>query len=242
MIVVTSTAKRAGAAAARCVLSVREQSFPEPFFHFYTAADPETAEVVRAAVDASPGVPCSTFVYEHGCPSLENLLRMWRSLKPHDVVVWLDGDDELTPGAIEHVRRMHHWPGVWLTYGSFVRSDGLLDYLWAHQFGRRYVSPPRFATWRATHLRTFRAGLVQALDESHFRSLTTGAFYEFSTDVVVMVPLLELAGERYTVSTDVLCRYNFDGAAHARRKREELDVVSELRAREPLAPLEQRPW
>jgi hypothetical protein len=58
-----------------------------------------------------------------------------------------------------------------------------------------------------------------------------------------MVSLLELAGERYLVSTDVLCRYNY---AHAAKSALAIGAqrrdVYEIGNHAPLSRLEARPW
>ena len=251
-LVVTSTAGNAVDYAARCIRSVSNQRTDydrrgegRRVGHWYSSSDEAThLEAIATARESSADCECTL---DPGLSPLERLIPMWLELDAADVVIWLDGDDELAEGAIERVARFHELDDVWLTYGSFVRDDGQIDYQVSPVFGRRYRMPPRSSSFRATHLRTFRAGLFHELCErggirEHLRD-DAGELFKAAPDVAVMVALLELAGERYFVATDVLCRYNY---AHAAKgvdavHRQRMDV-EQLGRRRPLERLEERPW
>jgi hypothetical protein len=205
--------------------------------HWYSASDEATANDARSVEHLRPwSVNMIT-----GSP-LERLVPFWLSLDPADVVIWLDGDDELEPGAVERVARFHEFEDVWLTYGSFVRDDGVPDFAWVPCYGRRYEGPPRSSRFRATHLRTFRAGLFASMAPDCLRD-PRGEYFAASPDVAVMTALLELAGPRYLVSTDVLCRYNY---AHSARDAGSIGAqmrdVADIGKIPPLKPLPARPW
>ena len=248
-LVVTSTAGRAVGYAARCVQSVARQltgydrnGEGHKLAHWFSSSDNAThLDAENASWERFRG----TLAAGSDSP-LERLVPMWLSLAPDDVVVWLDGDDELAhDGVIERVAAFHELQDVWMTYGSFVRDDGILDYVWLPVYGRRYELPPRSSPFRATHLRTFRAGLFHALHEQspgHLRD-QRGEYFKAAPDVAVMVALLELAGERYSVATDVLCRYNYRHSARSPgdigTQRRDVDQISRLPALDPLAA---QPW
>ena len=78
-------------------------------------------------------------------------------------IVWLDGDDELTPHALERVLDAHR-KGAWVTYGQFS-IDGRLG------FAAPVGDNPRREEWHATHLKTFRAGLVKHMRDDDFREV-----------------------------------------------------------------------
>jgi hypothetical protein len=245
MIVVTSTAKDATGYAGRCAASVAAQGTPEVSAppHYFGASDQPTADAAREG-GAGRGTLLNVMVDPR--PSLEKLWDIWQDLHPASVIVWLDGDDELTPGALHRVRRYYGQPGVWLTYGSFVRDDGRLDYYWNPAFGRRYEHAPRKERWRASHLRTFRAGLVQQVPREYLIDPATGTFFQNATDVALMVPLLELAGPRYLAVTDVNCVYHYAHSAEANQpnttRANERRILDHLAGLAPLEPLAERPW
>lgn len=245
-LIVTSTAGNAVGFAAACVRSVQQQvtgydarGEGRQLLHWYSSSDEATDTDARSGLALNGHAILNL---AKGSP-LDRLVPFWRSLDPADVVIWLDGDDGLAHELVaERVACFHELDDVWLTYGSFVRDDGVLDYHWVPVFGRRYEAPPRSTRFRATHLRTFRAGLFHEVPDGHLRN-GLGEYFAASPDVAVMTALLELAGERYLVTTDVLCRYNY---AHSARDAGAIGAqardVHELGRLEPLKPLLLRPW
>jgi hypothetical protein len=247
-IVVTSAAGNAVGYAAKCVRSVARQTTGygpsgegRSLHHWFSASDPATCE---DALQAGAEEKAELYAENAEGGSLERLVPLWRSLAPETVVVWLDGDDTLTgPHVVERVARFYELSDdVWLTYGSFIRDDGAADYQVAPQFGRRYLQAPRSSSFRATHLRTFRAGLFQHVPEHHLRA-EHGFYYNAAPDVAVMTSMLELAAERYFVATDPLCVWNYEHAARGPEavQRQRADVLS-IGKHRPLEPLKDRPW
>ena len=220
-ITVTSTALNAAQWAGRCIRSVRDQTWRDWGMH-YVAVDGDTAQ---AADHASFG---RVTVHEpHGRPPLlENLLPIWRVLPPEEVIVWLDGDDWLaTDYALARVADAHS-RGMWVTYGSFIYSDGRAG------FAAPAPQDPRTGPWVTTHLKSFRAGLVQRVREADWRwphkgdEREAGGYLDLAIDQAVMLPCLEMAGrERSEFVRETLCIYNephgfFANADDAERKRE----------------------
>jgi hypothetical protein len=235
VIVVTSTAKKA-ATALDCAESVRVQT--EPHAHWFACADGFTLERATGR---------NTHAFPAPRKALTNLVDMWLQCAPEDVIVHLDGDDWLPDDAtLARVAGTYAAGDAWLSYGSFERSDGVRDFVWDGAFGLRYDGSPRAKRWRASHLKTFRAGLVQRLIADHPAYLRDGSGDLFDTclDRAVMLPLLEMAGERYAVANDVRCVYHYRGDAHvtvAHEHRETIDR-NRIHAMPALAPLTERPW
>ena len=215
-VTVTGTVKDAPSAAARSVKSVREQthvSFRHIIFALgdatLEAATKEAGDDVR--IDVRPPVA-------PGAPVLANLLSVWRSLPDDEIIVWLDGDDELTPHALERVLDAHR-KGAWVTYGQFS-IDGRLG------FAAPVGDNPRREEWHATHLKTFRAGLVKQMRDDDFREVD-GSYAGAVPDARIMFGALELAGrDRSVFIPDVLYVYNWGNAFFARASAEELEVVA----------------
>lgn len=234
MIIVTSTARHAET-AVKCAESVRGQT--QYHAHWFACADGYTYD--RAV---GPG----THAFTSTRLALPNLVDMWLACDPADVVVHLDGDDWLPDDRVlERVAADYASDAVWLTYGSFERSDGVRDFVWDGAFGMPYGlhAPVRHQRWRASHLKTFRAGLVQHLIRHHGAHLhdSGGALYDTCLDRAVMLPLLELAGSRHRVATDVRCVYHWRGAAHQPPEREAVDR-DRIHSTPALKPLTERPW
>lgn len=207
-LTIASSAKNAAPYVERCLRSVREQTH-EDWTHYYVVdrgSDDETYE--RAAdvvVNENADYDERTKVLRGTAPpgpldtTLENLLPIWRALPPEEVIVWLDGDDALLiPKALEIVAKAHE-RGAWATWGQFVTSAGELG------FAGRVGPCPRREPWRATHLKTFRAGLVQRIRPEE---LTLG----FARDRAVMLSVVEQAAERGVFLPQLLYLYNVENS------------------------------
>lgn len=229
-ITVTSTAVNAGESAFHCTRSVIEQTFKE-WRHAYVDAASDDRTKGFATRGAGCGTVDSRFHITR-TPTrlslLENLLPVWRSLPDDEVIVWLDGDDRLaTDEALEVVARAHE-SGALATYGSFIWQDGTLGFA-AH------VGPdPRREDWHATHLKTFRAGLVKRIRDEDLR-WPDGAYLDLAIDQAIMLPVVEMAAERARFIPQVLYVYNsrhsfYENANESERARE-LEAVRLIRSR-----------
>jgi hypothetical protein len=156
--------------------------------------------------------------------------------------VWLDGDDWLAHDrALEVLAETYTDPDVWCTYGQFMMPDGAIG------FASRYPAGAdvRKIDWRATHLKTFRAGLVKKINPKDLLK-PDGTWCDLAIDHAVMYPCLEMAGERYAAIDKVLCVYNFDsswwathdGAARALERAED----DRFRSMPSYDRLLTRPW
>jgi hypothetical protein len=234
VIVVVSTAANQPDAARRCVTSVMAEKVEQIFLC------PDKATFLAADAVAAP--LCDFWMGPYG--QVENVERAVRSLAPDTIVIHLDGDDELTPGAVARVEQEYEDQNVWLTYGSFRRSDGVRDRAWHEPFGMRYGSRPRQERWRASHLRTFRAGLFHAIPRSYLIDPQTGSYFRTCVDRAIMLPMIEMAGERYSVIQDVLCIYNHDHdrSMNEAERAEESRTRNAVHSMPALAPLGYRPW
>ncbi len=229
-MIVLSTARGNPAAVRKCCASVRAAGHR----HRFAAADGAS---FRAAVESGCEI-----VINSAAPQLENMRTLVSTVEPHEIVVWLDGDDCLLPGAVERIERAYRF-GAWLSYGAF-RYDGLPDYTLGRYFRTRYPGPEggprrfRDSAWRAAHLRTFRAALFARIPDEDFRR-PDGSYFETCVDRAVMIPMLEMAGERYTVIEHEICDYNTDHframtVEEIKRERADDDAIRALPALEPI--------
>lgn len=140
-------------------------------------------------------------------------LQIVRSFDPSDVVVLLDGDDWLLPGALEKIEAWYEDPDVWVTYGQYRNvARGTVGHC------REYTPAEwwdlRRADWQASHPKTFRAWLFQAVPVERFQ-WPSGAWVEHARDLLTMFPILELAGPEHTrFNPEPLYAYN-DAASFA---------------------------
>lgn len=198
MITVVSTGFRAPT-KQRCIDSVK------PYEHRY--------------IEASEQDPPLTVT--------QNVWSAVRDLPPDRIVVWLDGDDWLTPGALDVVQQKYD-EGADCTYGSFRFSDGRSVKLRAYDNFKNCRREP----WLGTHLKTFRAVLLQSVPADRLQ--LNGQWINMACDIAIMFEVLERA-QNAVWCPEMICVYNYSTSwehrftpADAAREKE---IVRELRGR-----------
>ena len=205
-----------------------------------------TKAICLASVAAQRGVAVDHVYIEAGEQAerltvSENLFRAIHALPPERIVAWIDGDDWLAhPMALARAAKEHE-SGAWVTYGQFMYADG------APGFAAPYAGTEvREQAWKATHLKTFRAGLFQRIDVDDLQ--LDGEWVSLAVDMAIMFPMLEMAGPgRARFISDVLYVYNFRSSfqanANPRERARELECDRRIRAKRPYALLEEgAPW
>ncbi len=259
-IVVVSTAFNAERYAYRCVASVRNQE--EACHHIYVndaSTDGTVDQVLKAAelVPRNPATKFSLIARDKPRSMIQNLIDIIHSLAPETIVVSLDGDDWLwSADALSHVREAHA-AGAWVTFGQFIHATGEPGWAAPYDLSRPFRQQP----WTATHLKTYRAGLFQQIRISDFLVPAyweegqfigdpiypndTKAWIQYAVDIAVMMPLLEMAGERHEFIPKVLMCYqnnNPTSRALTGEREAELAEARRILAMKPYERLERAPW
>lgn len=201
MITVISTGF-AHKAKEKCIASVREQRGCD-FEHVY--------------VEASEQNPPKC--------ALENFYDVAMTLPPDRIIACLDGDDWLANDrSLKRVADIYaEHPETLVTYGQ---------YQLAWPFGvvpgcSPHVKPPRQDVWRASHLKTFRAGIFQRIKKEDL--MWEGKFAEFTCDQIVMFPILEMAGpDRTFFNREVIYIYDISHAQAWVRNRGEFEIAQAI--------------
>jgi len=168
---------------------------------------------------------------------IENIVACVASLPADRIVALVDLDDWLLgTDALSYVAALHQ-AGAWVTYGSFTFADGRPGFAGAYAPGESV----RTSRWRATHLKTFRAGLFRAIDSDDlcFR----GTWIDRADDVAFMLPMLEMAGHERAVYIDrpLYCydlSTSFEFSASEDERRHEKEIHAYVRSLPPYARLE----
>jgi len=144
--------------------------------------------------------------------ALKNISTAIEVIQPddEDVIIVLDGDDWLPSShVLNYLTKTYNEKQSLLTYGSYEEFPT----------GRRGVEPSRYPAdiieknefrkdkWRASHLRTFKYKLWKQIDQKDFLD-ENGEYYKMSYDQAMMLPMLEMAGDRVCYVPDVLHVYN----------------------------------
>lgn len=193
----------------QCLTSIGAQDYPELYLVVVDDASPDSPHISlssqaigdlsrRAGVDVRDqrGGELASII------TGTQALQVWRvlgsplPLSPYAVIAHVCGDDYLPddPTVITRLAAAYTDPDVWMTYGGYVYDNG--------QPGHPYEIPAEWHTardyrarpWVASHLRSYRLGLWQAIPTEQLLDPLTGRPWFYATDRAMMLPMLELAG------------------------------------------------
>jgi len=144
---------------------------------------------------------------------------------PEEIIIHLDGDDWLYDETVlEKLNAFYNEKDCWMTYGGFIVWDGedtepTLPYPQSTEhpeFVHKYKLY-RQDLWRASHLRTYRAFLLQAVNLEDLRSLEDGEYYWHASDLAFQYPCMEMCPKEKIQVVDFFdCVYNHSKANQVR--------------------------
>ena len=116
---------------------------------------------------------------------------------PEDIVVLMDGDDWFPSRTVlAEVNNFYNEHNCWVSYGQAMWTNGKRGFARPYTFDEFHNL--RKSPFVVSHLRTFRAGLYQQIQEQDesFSCMKDdkGEFYKMTYDVAIMFPLMEMAG------------------------------------------------
>lgn len=132
--------------------------------------------------------------------------------EPDDIVVLVDGDDWLpNKNVLSYINDFYNDNDCWIMYGQASWTDGRRGF--ASAYPKSEFAGLRKGAFRVSHVRTFRAGLYQKIQEqdSNFSCMkdSNGEFYKMTYDVAIMFPIMEMAGyEKVKFNDTILYVYN----------------------------------
>lgn len=142
--------------------------------------------------------------------ALCNLYNMIHSCDDDEIIITLDGDDWLSNSEVlNRLNEVYSNNDVWLTYGQYKNHpDGGTGV--AKQIPEKIISSGTFRKheWCSSHLRTFYAWLFKNIDKNDL--MYRGDFFTMTWDMVMMFPMLEMAGHRSKYLSDILYIYNLE--------------------------------
>jgi len=141
----------------------------------------------------------------------------------------IDGDDYLySSDVLNIVEEKYVQTNCLITYGSHISSTGVK--------GKKYPSLVREFNlfrkyfWYASHLKTFRHDLWLSLNNQDLLN-KNGEYFSVASDLAIMFPLLEMAGNRQEFISEILYFYNEDNpiSDHKIRRKEQILAAKEIR-------------
>jgi glycosyltransferase involved in cell wall biosynthesis len=127
--------------------------------------------------------------------ALANLYDVISTCPEHNIVVLLDGDDELFDNEVlNSVEREYRHHKAWITYGSYIKSPpgdrGIGARIPSKVMKNRLFRQSKFVTF---HLRTFFAKLFQSIKKEDL--MYQGKFFGGGWDLIILFPMLEMASQ-----------------------------------------------
>lgn len=194
----------------RNLASVLNQNY-EQFHVLYTddCSCDNTAELVEKYLelyDTEKKVTLIKNSTRHG--ALYNLYHMITMSDDEAIIVTLDGDDWFPDNEVlARLNTIYSAEDIWLTYGQFkLHPSGNIG--WASSMPDYIIENNAFRDFQhlPTHLRTFYSWLFKEIKLEDL--LYVGQFYPMTWDMVMMFPMIEMAGERHRFISDVMYVYN----------------------------------
>jgi glycosyltransferase involved in cell wall biosynthesis len=177
--------------------------------------------------------------------ALANTYYAIKKADPNDIVIILDGDDQLAnPNVLNTIATIYKKnPNVWLTYGNYASSPFSRRSV-CREYPARIVRQNAFRKYKyvSGHLRTFYAGLFHQIKKEDL--LENGKFLPSAGDVATMLPMLEMAANGHFLFVDqILYIYRDDNPINDFRNRAVQKRCSLLvRSRPPYKPLKRAVW
>lgn len=122
------------------------------------------------------------------------------------IMVTVDGDDWLLDGnVLKYLNSVYANPDVWLTYGQFIDTNGTRG--WCADIPMHVIMKNEVRTHSPiSHLRTFYAWLFKKIKKEDL--IYNNEFFVMTWDKAMMIPMMEMAGDRYKFISKILYVYN----------------------------------
>ena len=143
--------------------------------------------------------------------------------------ILIDGDDYLYSGdVLDILYEKYSNTNCLITYGSHLYSKGI----WGKKYPRivREFNLYRKYFWYASHLKTFRHDLWLSINQNDLLD-KNGQYFSVASDLALMFPMLEMAGNRQEFVKDLLYVYNDQNpiSDHKIRRKDQILAAKEIR-------------
>ncbi|WP_335965071.1 glycosyltransferase family A protein [Galbibacter sp. PAP.153] len=138
-----------------------------------------------------------------------NLLKSIKGAKPTDIIILLDGDDWLySNNTLSILFEAYKENEIITTHGNYISTNNIVC-SWSKDYSHEIKSNNTFreSPWIATHLRTFKYGILKYVNEEILKD-SSGDFFKSATDMALFLPILELSGKYSMFINEVLYVYN----------------------------------
>ena len=147
--------------------------------------------------------------------------------KTIDVII--DGDDYLySSDVLNIIEEKYIKTNCLITYGSHISSKGVQGKKYPKLIRKLNLFRKYF--WYASHLKTFRHDLWLSINPQDFLNKNR-EYFSVASDLAIMFPMLEMAGNRQEFITEILYSYNDNNpiSDHKIRRKEQILTAKEIR-------------
>ena len=147
--------------------------------------------------------------------------------KTIDVII--DGDDYLySSDVLNIIEEKYIKTNCLITYGSHISSKGVQGKKYPKLIRKLNLFRKYF--WYASHLKTFRHDLWLAINHQDLINKNR-EYFSLASDLAIMFPMLEMAGNRQEFISDILYCYNDNNpiSDHKIRRKEQILSAKEIR-------------
>lgn len=129
-----------------------------------------------------------------------------------DIIVLVDGDDWLyDENVLSKVKSYYDNNDIHLTYGQYISTTGSDSKYYCFRPNAEIIRKKAYrkVPWLFTHLRTFKYKLLKNIRKQHLLD-TNGSYFKTACDLALMFPMVEMCGNKFYCSDDILYVYNED--------------------------------
>ena len=223
---------------AKCIRSLKAQRYKK--FECYLIDDMSTDDsvsVAKAAIKDDRRIQLiSNSTKQYALGNIVNTIEKI-NCKDEDVIILLDGDDWLASSyTLDTIANTYQRRSCLVTYGSYVYNPGGTKGIEPSKYSKKVIEQNSFRedVWRASHLRSFKHKLWQKINHEDLKD-EDGHYYKMAYDQAIMLPLLEMSGERSDYIENILYVYNKENPLNVDKikAQEQLSTAQKIRQKKP---------
>ena len=161
--------------------------------------------------------------------NISNLLNTKIKEPSKTIDLLIDGDDYLySSDVLNIIEEKYIKTNCLITYGSHISSNGVQGKKYPKLIRKLNLFRKYF--WYASHLKTFRHDLWLAINHQDLINKNR-EYFSLASDLAIMFPMLEMAGNRQEFISDILYCYNDNNpiSDHKIRRKEQILSAKEIR-------------
>lgn len=143
-------------------------------------------------------------------PQVANFINLSKLATDESILVSVDGDDWLkNENVLTKLNEIYTSGEVWMTYGTYQEFPYRNVSNHYHKYPNIIVEKNDFRSykWLASHLRTFKKELILKIRLDDLKD-DNGEWLSTTGDQAIMLPMLEMSGEKSRYIEEILYVYN----------------------------------